>query len=322
MPAINLFSQRSRTFLVIGRAGMDFTPAVHGETALESASFSAGLGGSSANISAGLVKLGCAAAIMTPVSDDLIGRFCIHQLQRYGVDTGFVTMVGGEYRNSLAVYDRTETVIYRNGAADFQLTKADVEKPDYAAFAGLITTGTVLAGEPSRTSTFRAFDLAKEAGLPLIFDVDYRPYSWASAEEAAEVYSRAATYCDVIIGNDDEFGFMAGGYDLGLEKARTLVRSGASIVVYKQGEKGSITITEDNETECGIYPVEALAPNGAGDAFMGGLLSSLVQGLDLPTAVDRGSASAAITVSRAGCAEAIPTTDELNDFMDDRTNQR
>ena len=141
---------------MIGRAGMDFTPAVHGETALESASFSAGLGGSSANISAGLVKLGCAASIMTPVSDDLIGRFCIHQLQRYGIDTGFVTRVGGEYRNSLAVYDRTETVIYRNGAADFQLTKADVEKPDYAAFAGLITTGTVLAGEPSRSSTFRA----------------------------------------------------------------------------------------------------------------------------------------------------------------------
>jgi len=256
---------------------------------------------------------------MTPVSDDLIGRFCIQQLQRYGVDTSFVTKVGGECRNSLAVYDRTETVIYRNGAADFELTEADVEKPDYAAFAGLITTGTVLAGEPSRSSTFRAFDLAKEAGLPLIFDVDYRPYSWASAEEAAEVYSRAAAYCDVIIGNDDEFGFMADGYDLGLEKARALVRDGASIVVYKRGEKGSITITADDEIERGIYPIEALAPNGAGDAFMGGLLSSLVEGLDLPTAIDRGSASAAITVSRVGCAEAIPTSAELDQFLTDRT---
>jgi len=319
MPATSFFSQRSRTFLVIGRAGMDFTPAVHGETAIESERFAAGLGGSSANIAAGLVKQGCAAAIMTPVSDDLIGRFCISQLERYGVDTTYVSKVGGEFRNSLAVYDRRETVIYRNGAADFQLTEADVSRPAYGDFAGLITTGTVLAGEPSRSSTFRAFDLAKDAGLPLIFDIDYRPYSWASAEEAAQVYSRAAALCDVIIGNDDEFGFMAGAYERGLDKAKSLAEEKASIVVYKKGEKGSITFTPSEKIENGIYPVEALAPNGAGDAFMAGMVASLVKGLDLPAAVDRGSAAAAITVSRVGCAEAIPTSGELDQFLASRT---
>jgi len=320
MTSTNLFGNRSRTFLVIGRAGMDFTPAIHGQTALESDRFSAGLGGSSANISVGLVKQGCAAAILTPVSDDLIGRFCIRQLERYGVDTSYVSKVGGEYRNSLAVYDRDETVIYRNGAADFQLTEEDVARPDYGAFAGLITTGTVLAAEPSRSSAFAAFDRAKEMALPLIFDIDYRPYSWRSAEEASEVYSRAAAYCDVIIGNDDEFGFMAGGHDRGLDKARSLVADGASIVVYKRGEKGSITISGDGEFERGIYPVEALAPNGAGDAFMAGLMTSLAAGLNLPAAVDRGSAAAAVTVSRVGCAEAIPTTTELDRFLAERAN--
>ena len=178
----------------------------------------------------------------------------------------------------------------------------------------------MLAGEPSRSSTFRAFDRARDAGLPLVLDIDYRPYSWKSAEEASEVYSRAAAYCDVIIGNDDEFGFMAGGHDRGLDKARSLIAEGASIVVYKRGEKGSITITGDGEFERGIYPVEALAPNGAGDAFMAGLMTSLVAGLDLPAAVDRGSAAAAITVSRVGCAEAIPTTSELDRFLAERAN--
>ena len=112
---------------------------------------------------------------------------------------------------------------------------------------------------------------------------------------------------------------MAGGYDLGLEKARALVQDGASIAVYKQGEKGSITITDQGEFERGVYPVQALAPNGAGDAFMAGLMTALVKGLDLPAAIERGSASAAITVSRAGCAEAIPTTDELDQFLSERT---
>ena len=319
MSATDLFSQRSRTFLVIGRAGMDFMPTEQGLRAEEASMFAAGLGGSSANICAGLVKQGCAAAIVTPVSDDLVGRFCINQLARYGVDTTYVSKVGGEYRNSLAVYDLKETVIYRNGAADFQLTEEDVLRLDYEAYAGLITTGTVLAAEPSRSSAFQAFDRAKAVGLPLIFDVDYRPYSWKSAEEAAEVYSRAASYCDVIVGNDDEFGFMAGDRDHGLEKAKSLVAEGAAIVVYKMGEKGSITITADETFETGIYPVEALKPNGAGDAFMAGMMASLVKGLDLPSAVDRGSAAAAITVAGVGCAPAMPTTNQLDQFLTERS---
>lgn len=319
MPAADLFSQRSNTFLVIGRAGMDFTPTEEGTQAENCELFVAGLGGSSANISAGLVKQGCSAAIVTPVSDDLVGRFCIKQLKRYGVDTTFVSKVGGECRNSLAVYDLQETVIYRNGAADFQLTEQDVAKPNYGAYAGLIMTGTVLAAEPSRASAFAAFDRAKAAGLPLVLDVDYRPYSWKSAEEASEVYSKAAAYCDVIVGNDDEFGFMAGSHSQGLEKAKSLVADGAKIVVYKMGEKGSITITPDEAFETGIYPVRALKPNGAGDAFMAGMMASLVGGLDLRAAIDRGSAAAAITIAGIGCAQAMPTASELDLFMAERS---
>jgi 5-dehydro-2-deoxygluconokinase len=96
-----------------------------------------------------------------------------------------VRSVGGEARNSLAVVETTiedhQSVIYRNGAADFEMTEADVEAVDYAAYDALITTGTVFAAEPSRSATFRGFELARAAGLPLIFDIDYRPYSWPSA---------------------------------------------------------------------------------------------------------------------------------------------
>ncbi len=321
MTVASLFSQRSKTFLVVGRAGMDFMPTEQGVRAEACELFAAGLGGSSANICAGLVKQDCAAAIVTPVSDDLVGRFCVGQLERYGVDTRYVSKVGGEYRNSLAVYDLKETVIYRNGAADFQLTEEDIAKPDYGSYAGLITTGTVLAAEPSRRSAFTAFGKARDARLPLVFDVDYRPYSWKSAEEAAEVYSRAAGYCDVIIGNDDEFGFMAGDRERGLDKAKSLVEKGARIVIYKMGDRGSITITADEIFETGIYPVEALKPNGAGDAFMAGMMASLVKGLDLRDAVDRGSAAAAITVAGVGCAQAMPTTAELDQFLAERAHK-
>lgn len=312
---------KGRKFLIVGRAGMDFYPEPPGTKTEHASRFFACLGGSSANIGVAIVKLGGQADLVTCVSDDAIGRFALNELDRYGVGRAHVRSVGGEARNSLAVVETTiedhQSVIYRNGAADFEMTSADVEAVDYGAHSALITTGTVLAAEPSRSAAFRAFDLARDAGLPLIFDIDYRPYSWPSEEVAAEVYSRAGAMCDVIVGNDVEFGFMAGDYDRGLDKARELVTNGARIAVYKMGEKGAITITPEGEITTGIYRTEALKPTGAGDSFMGGFVSGLSDGLPVREAVLRGSAAAAMVVARVGCAPAMPTRRELDAFLAD-----
>jgi len=277
------------------------------------------MGGSSANIAAGIVKLGGKAALVTCVSDDAVGRFCRNKLAQYGVDATYVKSVGGEARNSLAIYESRvqdhQSVIYRNGAADFEMTLADVEAVDYARFGALLTAGTVFAAEPSRSAAFRAFELARAAGLPIIFDVDYRPYSWPSAQVAEEVLSKAGALSDVIVGNDDEFGFMAGAKDKGLAMARSLAATSAKIVVYKMGEHGAITFANGEEIRTGIYAVTALKPTGAGDSFMAGLLTSIAEGHDLKTAVLRGSACAAIVVAKPGCAPAMPYPADLDAFL-------
>lgn len=314
-----LESLKAKNFVVIGRAGMDLYADPPGTPIEQAGSFYACLGGSSANIAAGIVKHGGKAALVTSVSDDAVGRFCLQQLDNYGIDKSHVKTVGGEARNSLAVVDTngeaTQAVIYRNEAADFVMTEADVAEVDFSKYAALITTGTVFAAEPSRSATFLAFENAKAAGLPLIFDVDYRPYSWPSAEVAAETYSRAGAMCDIIIGNDVEFGFMAGGYDQGLDKARELAKSTARIVVYKMGHEGAITITPDEEFRTGIYKVDALKPTGAGDSFLGGFITALAAGYGLKESVLRGSACASIVVSRVACAPASPTPAELDQFL-------
>ncbi|MEM6712487.1 MAG: 5-dehydro-2-deoxygluconokinase [Pseudomonadota bacterium] len=306
-------------FIVVGRVGMDVVVDPPGTRTEDAQTAIIAMGGSSANIAAGIVKLGGAADLVTRVSDDSIGRFCTNQLTQYGVGTQYVTPVGGEARNSLALYESTiedhQTVIYRNGAADFQLSVDDVEAVDYASYGALITAGTVFAAEPSRTATFRAFELAKQAGLPIIFDVDYRPYSWPSREVATDVLTRAGEKSDVIVGNDVEFGFMAGDYDKGLEKARELAAQNAAMVIYKMGEKGAVTFTGGQELRTGIYPVHALKPEGAGDSFMAGLIASLAEGHDLKSALLHGSACASITVSKPACAPAMPTAEVLKAFI-------
>lgn len=309
---------RKGSFVVFGRAGMDMFADPPGTRADEADTFRADLGGSSANICAGLCKLGMQSALVTSVSDDAVGRFCTNRLRHYGVDTQYLKVLGGEARVSLAVYESCiedfQLVIYRNNAVDFQVTEEDVDRVNYDNFGALITAGTVFAAEPSRSATFRAFENARAAKLPVIFDIDYRPYSWPSAEVASEVLTRAGEESDLIVGNDEEFGFMAGSMDKGLAKARELAAKG-KMVIYKMGHEGALTFADGEEIRTGIYPVTAIKPNGAGDSFMAGLLAAIAERRPLKEAVLRGSACASMVVSHPGCAPAMPTTAQLNDFL-------
>lgn len=306
-------------FLVLGRVGMDLTATPLGTPVAEAGGMMVSMGGSSANIAAGLVRLGCSAALVTSVSDDAVGSYCLNQLDAYGIDRRHVRCVGAPFRTSLAVVDARiqghSTVIYRNEAADFQVTAEDIAAVDFRRFGAMVAAGTVLAAEPSRGATFAAFERARAAGLSLVFDVDYRPYSWPSAAVAQEVLTRAAALADVIVGNDEEFGMMAGSMDAGPALARDLAQGGAAIVVLKRGPEGAITFAGGEEMTTGVFSVPALKPTGAGDAFLSGLLASLSQGRPLREAVLRGSAAAAIVVSRPGCAPAMPFPAELDAFL-------
>lgn len=315
----DLETLKGNNFLILGRAGIDFCPDPPGTSVEDATRFISSLGGSSANIGVAICKQGGQAALVTCVSDDAVGRYCVKQLTDYGIDTRHVRTIAGEARTSLAVFESRvqghQSVIYRNNAADFQMGLRDVAAPDYSLYSGLITTGTIFAAEPSRVAGYDGMTRAAAAGLPVIFDVDYRPYSWTSAKEASQILSQACDMSDIIIGNDEEFDFVAGGAGKGLAYARDMGQSPDKICVYKMGEKGSVTITGGQEFRRGIFRTEPLKPTGAGDSFMGAFIASLAAGLPLEVAVERGSANASIVVSRPGCAIAMPDAAELDTYI-------
>lgn len=307
----------SNRFLVLGRAGMDLYADPPGTRAEEALHFTSALGGSAANIAAGIVRLGGAASLLTAVSDDAVGRYVRSELARYGIDTSQVESVGGQSRTSLAVVETRaedcQSVIYRNDAADLQLSETHVARIGLDPYGALIVTGTALAAEPSRTATLTVMKRARSAHVPVILDVDYRPYSWASAAEAGATCRAAAEESDMVVGNDVEWDVLAGGPG-GLAFAGQFA-AGRATAIYKMGDRGSISFTGGSSFETPIYRVTALKPTGAGDAFMAGLMTGLASGIDLAEAVRRGSAAAAIVVTRVGCAPASPTGDELDQFM-------
>jgi 5-dehydro-2-deoxygluconokinase len=309
---------KQNNFLVLGRAGLDLYADPPGTKAENAGMFSSALGGSAANIAAGITRLGGKASLVSAVSNDAVGRYIVNQLKHYGIGTEHVAIVGGEARTSLAVVEtrseNCQSVIYRNGASDFQIDDEHVRAIAFENFGALIVTGTCLAVEPSRNASLLAIERARKAGLTLILDIDYRPYSWVSAEDAAITYSRTASLFDVVIGNDEEFAVMTGGGD-GPACARKLSKTKADIVIYKMGEKGSVTYCKGESFETGIFPVTALKPTGAGDSFMAAFVTGLATGADLQTCVRRGSAAAAIVVTKVGCAPAMPNAAELEHFI-------
>lgn len=290
----------------------------------EATHYFAALGGSAANIAVAIVKGGANASLVTCVSNDAVGGFVRAQLQKYGVGDEHVFVVSGEVRNSLAVVEtrseNCQSVIYRNNAADFQLALRHIESIDLKPFGAVVVTGTSLACEPSRSAVLDIVGRAYALKIPVIFDIDYRRYSWPSLFEATALCHQVALLSSFIVGNEDEFDVVAGRPDGGLEAAKALARSGAT-AIYKMGDKGSVTFTSNTSFETPVFDVTALKPTGAGDAFLGTFCAGLANEQTVETSVRRGSAAAAIVVTKVGCAPASPDSAELDAFILQHTKQ-
>ena len=309
---------QKNNFLLIGRAGVDIYPDPPGTKTENANKYVTHLGGSSANMGVQLTKYGGSCSLLTRVSNDALGKFAVNQLNSYGVKSDLVKLEDNESRISFAIVESTivdhQSIIYRHKAADLFLNKNDIENSNLQNYECILITGTSLAAEPSRSAVLYALKLAKEKKIPVIMDIDYRPYTWESEDKAKEIYNLAGDYCSGIIGNDDEFAILSGSYDDGLSYGKKISRN-CNLVIYKMGEKGSITFANNEEIQRGIFPVKPLKPTGAGDAFMGSLFGAILKKYALQKAIEIGSAAAAIVVTKVGCAPAMPDLDEVLDFM-------
>ena len=312
---------QKNNFLLIGRAGIDIYPDPPGTKTENAKKYVSHLGGSSANMGVQLSKYGASCSILTRVSNDALGKFVLNQLDYFNINKELVKLEDNESRVSFAIVETTiedhQSIIYRHKAADLFLNKSDIQIANIENYECILISGTSLAAEPSRSSVLYALELAKENNIPVIMDVDYRPYTWESEKKAKQIYNLAAEKCSGIIGNDDEFAVLSGNYKNALKYAEKL-SSNCDLVIYKMGEKGSITYANNKKITKGIFPVKPLKPTGAGDAFMGSLIGALMKKYDIEKALEIGSAAAAIVVTKVGCAPAMPNLEEILEFM--RTN--
>ena len=313
---------KSKKLLVIGRAGMDIYPEPPGTKISDVQEFSTHLGGSAANTCVALSKLGVSSDLVTCISDDAIGEYIFKKLEDFNVGSNLCRRVDKKFQTQVAVVEtilkNNQSILYRNNSCDLQLDKEDIDKINFQDYSAVFISGTALSSSPSREAVFYAAEKASTLSIPLIMDMDYRPYNWESDEIKSNIYKKIMKEMDIIIGNDLEFNIANNSTD-GLQLAKDFINEKPSIIIYKMGEKGSQVFTTEKELNFGIFKVEAIKPTGAGDAFNGGFISSLFQGFSLEDSIKRGSANAAIVVTKVGCSSAMPGSNELEKFINQQT---
>ncbi|CAH1192306.1 MULTISPECIES: 5-dehydro-2-deoxygluconokinase [Paenibacillus] len=310
--------EKKYDLIAIGRACIDLNAAEYNRPMEETMTFVKYVGGSPANIAIGASRLGLKAGFIGKIADDQHGRFIRKYMSDAGIDTSRLVVDQEGHKTGLAFTEikspeECSILMYRDDVADLYLRPEEVDE-EYIKQAGiLLVSGTALAQSPSREAVLKAVRLAKRNGTKVVFELDYRPYTWKSKEETSVYYSLVAELSDIVIGTRDEYDVMEGQEGgINEDTIHALFGHRPEIVVIKHGVEGSYAYTKSGDVfRAQAYKTKVLKTFGAGDSYASAFLYALISGKDIETALKYGSASASIVVSKHSSSEAMPTVNEI-----------
>ncbi|MCU1637902.1 MAG: sugar kinase [Microbacteriaceae bacterium] len=273
------------------------------------------MGGAESNVAIGLARLGHAVRWVGRLGDDEVGEYVLRMLRAESVDTEQVTLDTARRTGLMLVEKRLPDIArvayYRAGSAGSALGIPDLDGAFDASTRILHVTGITPALSPSAAeAALWAVRTAKELGVLVSFDVNYRAALW-SREAASAVLTELARAADIVFASDDELSLVADG-ETEEHAAQALIAAGVDQVVVKRGADGAIAWHGTQSTSVPARKVAAVDTIGAGDAFTAGYLSALLDGENVAARLDRGAVLGAFAVSAAGDWEASPTRRELS----------
>ncbi|KHD85150.1 5-dehydro-2-deoxygluconokinase [Bacillus ginsengihumi] len=318
-------NDRKFDVIAIGRACIDLNAAEYNRPMEDTMTFKKYVGGSPINIAIGSSKLGLKVGFIGKISDDQHGRYIERYVREVGVDTSNIVIDDEGHKTGLTFTEikspeDCSILMYREEVADLYLKPEEVHEDYIKQAKVLLVSGTALSKSPSREAILKAVSLAKRNNVKVIFELDYRPYSWKSTEETAVYYSLIAEQSDIVIGTRDEYDMMehtTGGTNE--QTIHYLFQHSPNLVVIKHGVEGSYAYAKSGEIFKGnAYKTKVLKTFGAGDSYASAFLYALINGKDIETALKYGSASASIVVSKHSSSDAMPTVDEIEGLISTR----
>ncbi|MEK4539138.1 5-dehydro-2-deoxygluconokinase [Peribacillus sp. FSL K6-1552] len=311
--------------IAIGRACLDLNANEYNCPMEDTMTFTKYVGGSPANVAIGSAKLGLTVGFIGKLADDQHGRFIERYMREAGVDTSNMVIDQKGHKTGLAFTEikspeECSILMYRDNVADLHLAPSEVNEEYIKKSKILLVSGTALAQSPSREAVLKAVSLAKKHHVKVVFELDYRPYTWNSIEETSVYYSLVAEQSDILIGTRDEYDVME-NTEKGTneETVRYLFNHSADLVVIKHGVEGSYAYAKSGEVfQSKAYKTKVLKTFGAGDSYASAFLYALVSGKEIESALKFGSASASIVVSKHSSSEAMPVVEEIEELIAER----
>jgi 2-dehydro-3-deoxygluconokinase len=266
----------------IGETMVMFGPPPH-ELIEYCSHFVALLGGAEANVAIGLERLGMHAGWVGKLPQNALGRKLVNETRSFGVDTSavvwsetgrvgtFFVEWGAAPRPLVTIYDRA-------GSAATTLAADELDWDYLLSAEWVVLTGiTPALSDTCRATTLEIACRARQAGVRVAFDMNYRSLLW-SRDEARKAYRALLPHVDLLVATEPDVEIVLGKHLERRDALRALADCcGAQVIAMTLGAEGALGY------ECGAfhqvpgYDVQCVNRLGAGDAFLAGLIYGFSQ---------------------------------------------
>jgi len=261
--------------------------------------------GAEVNVAVAVSRLGHTVSWIGRVGEDLSGDAILDDLRREGV---LLDHVRREATAPTGILLREKTplgtarVSYsRSSSAGSLLEKGDIDPAVLATHSMAHVSGVTAALGPSALEAARTFlRVARDHSVTSVFDLNYRAKLW-SPEAARPALAELAALADIVIGGSEEWTLVFGTDDLD-----AIALGSDSSLVRTDGEKPVVARVAGKTVTQETMATQVVDVVGAGDAFVGGLLSALLAGAEWQTALKQGTYCGARVVSSLGDWTNLP----------------
>jgi sugar/nucleoside kinase (ribokinase family) len=271
---------RDAPILCLGEAIVDLVCEQELDAPTDAEAFRPHFGGALANVAVSAARSGAPAALAGGVGDDPWGRWLSDRLSSEGVGTDWFSRVAGlQTPLAFVTFDRRREptfLIYGDGIDAGLHSVSDVLTEAVGSSSALVFGSNTLVGDPERELTLEARRLARERGIPVLFDPNIRENRWSDIGRAIELSRTATEGAFVVRANLEEAREIGGvGPDAGAEEAAdALCAQGAEVAVVTMAADGAVA-RGAAEARVPAPEVDVVSPLGAGDAFFGALAAGL-----------------------------------------------
>ena len=247
-----------------------------GSTIDDTLTFKAFCGGAPFNVAVGAKNAGASVGFIGRVGNDVIGRFVEEQAKKAKLDyldiqvdanrnttLAFVTLTDGE----------RDFAFNRHDSADFNI---DVNQIDFNKYKGLniLHLGSLMLSEKNgRIFAKKIAKKAKNLGVKLSFDMNFRMDTYKDFEDAKKAYQPYVECADIIKFSDDELKLYTGIDDVKIAIER--IYNKGQLFLLTLGSKGSLYYYNGVMGKVSTEKVKPVDTTGAGDAFFGTFLANI-----------------------------------------------